>query len=91
MMKFTKPIIFLKPNQCPKCYGKLMLVEEESYVAKLDNKGLPIGGQTYVEQRLVCESCGESYDAEKKGMYFEIAHTLPPIPVIAKDYNPFYQ
>ena len=37
MMKLTKPIIFLKPNQCPKCYGKRMLVEEESYVAKLDN------------------------------------------------------
>lgn len=90
-MKMIKPFKFLNVNQCPKCQGKLMLVEEESYVAKLDKKGLPIGGQSYVEQRLVCRECGESYDAEKKGMCFQIAHTLPPIPVILEDYNPFYQ
>lgn len=90
-MKLTKPFKLLNVNQCPKCHGKLMLVEEESYVAKLDKKGLPVGGQTCVEQRLVCSECGESYDAEKKGMCFQIAHTLPQIPVIVKDYNPFYQ
>ena len=53
-MKMIKPFKFLNVNQCPKCQGKLMLVEEESYVAKLDKKGLPIGGQSYVEKRLVC-------------------------------------
>lgn len=90
-MKMIKPFKFLDVNQCPKCGGKLMLVEEESYVAKLDKKGLPVGGQSCVEQRLVCRECGESYDAEKKGMCFQIASTLPAIPVIIKDYNPFYQ
>lgn len=90
-MKMIKPFKFLDVNQCPKCGGKLMLVEEESYVAKLDKKGLPVGGQSCVEQRLVCGECGESYDAEKKGMCFQIASTLPAIPVIIKDYNPFYQ
>ena len=90
-MKMIKPFKFLDVNQCPKCGGKLILVEEESYVAKLDKKGLPVGGQSCVEQRLVCGECGESYDAEKKGMCFQIASTLPAIPVIIKDYNPFYQ
>ena len=91
MKKKIKPIIILDNNQCPKCRGRLMLVEEESYVAMLDKKGLPIGGEEYVDQRLVCKDCGESYKAEKKGMFYQIASTLPQIPVIAKDYNPFYQ
>lgn len=90
-MKKIKPFKFLNPNQCPKCHGKLILVEEESYIAKLDKKGLPLNGQSYVEQRLVCSECGESYDTEKKGMCFQIKHSLPQIPVIMEEYNPFYQ
>ena len=91
MSKMIKPFTYLKPNQCPKCRGKLMLVEEESYAARLDSKGLPVGGDTYIEQKLVCCRCGAEYEAEKKGMYFHIAPTLPQIPVIVKDFNPFYQ
>ena len=53
-MKNIKPIKFLDINQCPKCHGKLMLVEEESYISNLDKKGLPISEKSYVEQRLVC-------------------------------------
>ena len=48
MSKMIKPFTYLKPNQCPKCRGKLMLVEEESYAARLDSKGLPVGGDTYM-------------------------------------------
>lgn len=91
MSKMIKPFTYLKPNQCPACRGKLMLVEEESYAARLDSKGLPIGGDTYVEQRLVCTKCGSEYDCEKNGIVYQIAPKLPPIPVIIKDFNPFYQ
>ena len=91
MSKMIKPFTYLKPNQCPNCRAKLMLVEEESYAARLDSKGLPIGGDTYVELRLVCTKCGAEFDCEKKGMYYHIKPKLPPIPVIAKDFNPFYQ
>lgn len=90
-MKKIKPMQYLNPNQCPKCGGKLMLVEEESCVSTLDKKGLPIGGDTYVEVRLVCKKCGETFEAEKCGMLYQIAPNLPKIPVIIEDYNPFYQ
>ena len=32
--KMIKPFVFLKPNQCPKCRGRMILVEEESYISK---------------------------------------------------------
>lgn len=89
--KLIKPFIFLKPNQCPKCRGKLVLVEEESYISKIDSKGLPITTDSYVEQRLVCSKCGAEYEPEKKGMVFQIKSSLPPVPVIVKEFNPFYQ
>lgn len=89
--KSIKPFTYLKPNQCPNCKGKLVLVEQESYTAKLDSKGLPIDGISCVDQRLVCTKCGNEYECEKKGMLYQIAPLLPPIPVIMKDFNPFYQ
>ena len=89
--KKIKPFTFLDANQCPKCGSKMMLVEDETYVAALDKKGLPIGGQSFIDQKLICKTCGESYTAEKKGMCFQIKSSLPPIPVIVQDYNPFYQ
>lgn len=90
MNKVKKPIQYLKANQCRKCKGKLQLVEEETYIATLDTKGLPIGGQSFVSQRLRCLKCGESYDCEKKGMYYHIAPRTRPLPVIIEEYNPFY-
>lgn len=89
-MKKIRPIQYLKANQCWKCRGKLQLLEDETFIAPLDSKGLPIGGETFCDVRLRCVKCGEEYNAIKKGMYYAIAPTLPPIPVIG-DYNPFYQ
>lgn len=89
--KLIKPFTFAKPNQCRYCKGKLELVDEDIVIAKLDSKGLPIGGDSYTSQRLRCVKCGEEYEAEKKGMFFHIASSLPPIPVIVEEYNPFYQ
>ena len=93
MAKKIKPIIHLNPNQCPECKkGKLLLVEEESYVAPLDSKGLPLAGQTYIEQKLVCSKCGSEFDCTKKGMFFQVKYKdIKPIPDIAKDFNPFYE
>ena len=90
-MKKIKPIQLLKANQCPECRGKLELVEEETYVAAIDSKGLPIGGQSFVEQRLRCVKCHAEYNCEKKGPCYHIAPVLPPLPVIVEDFNPFYQ
>lgn len=92
MTKKIRPIQYLKPNQCWRCRGKLQLLEEETFIAPIDSKGLPIGGETYVDVKLRCSKCGEEYDAVKKGMCYVIAPTLPPIaPHIDDDYNPFYQ
>ena len=85
-----KPFEFLRNNQCPKCKGKLVLVETENYVAELDGKGTIIDSITTVKSTLRCTKCNHTYDAEKKGMCYHIALTLPEIPVIVQDYNPFY-
>ena len=90
-MKNDKPFVFIRVNQCPNCKGKLELLEEETYVAKLDSKGVPIAGETYVDLRVRCVRCGSEFDAKKQGMHYCIDHHLPPILPIAKDYNPFYQ
>ena len=37
MAKMIKPMIFLKPNQCPHCMGELQVVEEETYVGAIDS------------------------------------------------------
>lgn len=90
MAKSKRPIQYLKINQCRNCKGRLQLVEEETYVAALDSRGLPIGGQSFVDMRLRCTKCGEEYDCVKEGMHYAIAPKTQPIPVIVKDYNPFY-
>lgn len=88
--KLIRPIQYLKLNQCRECKGKLQLVEEETYVAAIDSKGLPIGGQSFVDQRLRCLKCGAEYECVKEGMYYHIAPQTQQIPVIIEDYNPFY-
>ena len=35
-----KPIIHLKPNQCPKCLGQLKFVEEPHHEALLNENGM---------------------------------------------------
>lgn len=88
--RLRRPIVFLNNNQCPGCMGTLQLLEEETYVAAIDKKGLPIGGQSFIYARLRCKKCGAEYDAEKKGMYYAIKPTLPQIQQIFKEFNPFY-
>lgn len=91
MGKLIKPFIYGKMNQCPECGGKLELVEEETYVAAIDSKGVPIGGESFVDMRLRCMSCRKEYDAQKKGMHYMIDHHCAKIVPIARDYNPFYE
>ena len=88
--RLKRPIIFLSNNQCPGCLGTLQLVEEEVYIGALDKRGFDIGGETLVSAQLRCTKCGEIYDAEKKGVYYAIAPTLPVIPQVFKEFNPFY-
>ena len=89
--KIVRPFTYLDINQCPVCKGTLQLVEEETYVGALDSKGLPIGGQSFMDMRLRCTKCHKEYEAEKHGICYTIKHTLPPIVPIMEDFNPFYQ
>lgn len=88
--KGIKPIKFVSINQCPSCYGRLELLELDTYVAAIDKKGRPIGGQEFTEASLRCTCCGKEYPAWKKGASYFIAPTTPEIRPIMKDFNPFY-
>jgi len=88
--RLKRPIVFLNNNQCPKCYSKLELLETETYVAAIDAKGAPIGGDTFVDAILRCPKCGEEYAATKKGIYYYIKPDVPEIHPIFKEFNPFY-
>lgn len=90
-MKKIRPIQYAKPNQCKNCGGRLELIEEEVFISQLDSKGIPNKGDTFFSSRLRCIKCNAEFDAMKKGMHYAIASNVPPIPVIAKEYNPFYQ
>lgn len=91
MSKLIKPFIRLKLNQCPRCLGKLELVENETYVGALDSVGIPIGGQSFVDLMLRCTNCHAEYPAIKKGAHYAIKTDEDEIPVkIIKEFNPFY-
>lgn len=86
-------VVYLNENECPKCRGRLVLVSVEKSLTQLNKDGLPIIDRDIddeVEMYLVCKKCGESYDVEKKGMYFKIKRDLPVInnPAL-EDFNPF--
>lgn len=86
-------VVYLNENECPKCRGRLVLVSVEKSLTQLNKDGLPIIDRDIddeVEMYLVCKKCGESYDVEKKGMYFKIKRDLPAInnPAL-EDFNPF--
>ncbi len=89
--KLKKPIIFVRPNQCPNCLGNMIFKEVEIYEAPLDENGVPGEGVTYVEPRLVCPKCGSVYDCEKTGIGYRIDFHLPKVKPIMKKYNPFYK
>lgn len=89
MGDMIKPIIRLRPNQCPKCLGYLDLIEEETYVAPLDSNAIIKNGESYVELHLKCRDCQTMYPAIKKGMRYFIAPISKPT-FIMKEYNPFY-
>lgn len=86
-----KPFIFIDPNQCPYCLGKLIFRETEIFEARLDEYGVPIGGETMVQPKLVCSKCGKIYDCERKGLGYQIDCHLPKTRPIVKEYNPFYE
>ncbi len=86
-------IIYLRENECPKCRGKLVLITVEKSLTQINKDGLPIIDgdiDDEIDACLICKKCGESYDIEKKGMYFKIKRELPIInsPVL-EDFNPF--
>ena len=89
MSDIIKPMIRLKPNQCPKCLGYLDLIEEETYVAPLDGNAISQTGQSFVDLYLKCRDCQTMYPAIKKGIRYFIAPISAPT-VVMKEYNPFY-
>ena len=86
-------IVYLNENECPKCRGKLVLISVEKSQTQLNKDGLPIINADIddeIDVCLVCKKCGESYDVEKKGMYFKVKKELPAINNQAMDeFNPF--
>lgn len=93
-LNLIKPVIYLKPNQCPECRSNLILVEESRSVANLDENGFPnpmdILEEEY-ESKLVCTECGKEFPVDKRGPYFCISRTTPKIAKnIIAAFNPFY-
>lgn len=88
--KLIKPFFRLKLNQCPKCFEKLELVENETYVGALDSVGIPIGGQSFIDVSLRCTKCYSEYPAMKKGAHYAIKVTDEMPVKIVKEFNPFY-
>lgn len=86
-------IVYLNENECPKCRGKLVLISVEKSLTQINKDGLPIINgdiDDEIEAYLTCKKCGETYDVEKKGMYFRVKKELPVInnPLL-EDFNPF--
>lgn len=86
-------IVYLNENECPKCRGKLVLISVEKSKTQLNKDGLPLINTDIddeIDVCLTCKKCGESYDVDKKGMYFRIKKELPVLnnPVI-EEFNPF--
>lgn len=86
-------IVYLNENECPKCRGKLVLISVEKSLTQLNKDGLPIISgdiDDEIDVNLACKKCGETYEVEKKGMYFKVKRDLPLInnPSLV-DFNPF--
>ncbi len=89
-----KPIKYFNVNQCPKCFGLLNLIEETTTFSRIGDSGeiMPDDSE-YIESKLFCDKCGESYDVEYYGLNHEkvrIKRTLTPV-IVNKGYNPFYK
>lgn len=86
-------IVYLDENECPKCRGRLVLVSIEKSLTPLNKNGLPlINGDIddEIEACLMCKKCKETYEVEKRGMYFKIKRDLPIINSQAlEEFNPF--
>ena len=86
-------IVYLNENECPKCRGKLVLVSVEKSLTQLNKDGLPLIDDNVdddIEVCLVCKKCKETYEVEKKGMYFKVKRDLPIINnQTLKGFNPF--
>lgn len=86
-------IVYLNENECPKCRGKLVMISIEKSVTQLNKDGVPIISNDIddeIDVCLSCKRCGETYDVEKKGMYFKVKKDLPVInnPAL-EEFNPF--
>lgn len=93
MAKMIKPMIFLKPNQCPKCLSSMELIEEEINVSNMTTDGVPImNNETYINITLKCKKCKTTYPATKDGIHFSIkpSQSNEKPKIIMNDYNPFY-
>lgn len=84
----------VKPNECLHCDGRLILIEAESSINKLDQYGRIIyTKEEGYEVYLMCSKCGALYEADKRGDRWFIAED-PLIKSIAQnkmpiDFNPF--
>ena len=86
-------VVYLNENECPKCRGRLVLISVETSITQLNKDGLPVINSDIddeIDVCLTCKKCGETYDVEKKGMYFRVKKELPVInnPSL-EDFNPF--
>ena len=86
-------IVYLNENECPKCRGRLVLVSIEKSLTQLDKDGIPFIDRDIddeIEAYLKCKKCKETYEVEKKGMYFKVKRDLPIINNNAlEEFNPF--
>lgn len=90
---YKRGIVYLNENECPKCRGKLVLVSVEKSLTQINKDGLPIIDNNIddeIDVCLTCKKCGESYDVEKKGIYFRVKKELPIIDTTSLvEFNPF--
>jgi uncharacterized protein YbaR (Trm112 family) len=90
---YKRGVIYLDENECPKCRGKLVMVSVEKSITPINKDGIPMITQDIddeIEVCLTCKKCGETYDVERRGLYFGIKRELPIINNhTLEEFNPF--
>lgn len=85
-----KVVTWLKENQCPLCYNKLVCIEVEETINDVTDEGYlePYfnGFDSIYQSKLYCPQCNKEFDATvKDGM---VKRNKPK--TTKREYNPFY-
>ena len=74
MSDMINPIVIdIDKNVCPFCGGELVLVQHESSLIYLDEKGAPDDSDILkFETKGVCRKCYKEIDVDKEGMYYRV-------------------